>query len=69
MSDAATLPLVPISEAPVRRNRQFGPCLLTPGPEQSRWTIGYWDGGGWVTVNFDERLEPRFFLLLGTPPD
>lgn len=55
----------PIDQAPVKKDREFGPCLLVVEPDG--WRIGYWDGCGW----YDDDglpLRPRFFCLLPPVP-
>ena len=57
--------LHPISEAPVKQGEFYGPCLLVA---EDGWVYGEWDGDGWWDFSEDGYTEPRYFLLLGSPP-
>lgn len=62
MSTAIPLdPARPINEAPVEKDREFGPCLLAVEPDG--WEIGHWDGEGWFSDD-GFPLRPAFFVLL-----
>jgi hypothetical protein len=61
--------LRPVDEAPAEDDQHYGPCLLTPGPDDEPWVVGYKDGNEWFTAAGDDgpdRFRPRYFLLLPT---
>jgi hypothetical protein len=62
-SDAFRSLLRPISEAPVKEDEPYGPCLLTPGRNGRDWVIGEWDGKGWHDLD-NGPIEPTHYLLL-----
>ena len=57
----------PITQAPIKTNAPYGPCLLSPGPiNGADWALVEWDGEAWWTLDGEYRLEPTHYVLL--PP-
>jgi hypothetical protein len=52
-------PLRPIDEAPIRRGKSFGLCLLFA--TGVGWVIGLWDGYAWFTRDRATEIDPLFF--------
>jgi hypothetical protein len=70
MAETVTLPLLPVDKAPtVQPGKRFGQCLVSPGPDNDLWATGYKeDDQAWYSRDGGDRLEPRWFMLLGQPP-
>jgi hypothetical protein len=66
MDRVLSLSFKPIADAPVKKGKPFGPCLLAPGIDGNDYAVGEWDGEDWFTLDGDRRLSPSFYELL--PP-